>query len=232
MILAIDTATAFSGLALWGDSQLWAEEIWHSPLTHSVQLMPRVQRILVNQRLAVGDLACIAVSLGPGSFTGLRVGLAAAKGLALPYRLPLVGIATLDAAAYPFQRRDEPVWAVIQAGRGRIAAACYRRVEDVWTQVMPPTLTTPEGLHRLVAPPAVVVGEISEHDAGALQAALGAGVIIPSPTLRTRRAGCLAELAAARLERNEFDDADALAPIYLQTPEGLAVTPGDANGLR
>jgi tRNA threonylcarbamoyladenosine biosynthesis protein TsaB len=229
MILAIDTATAFSGLALWGDSRLWAEEIWHSPLTHSVQLMPRIERMLLTQRVAVGDLACIAVSLGPGSFTGLRVGLAAAKGLALPYRLPLIGIATLDALAYPFQHSDEPVWAVIQAGRGRIGAACYRRVDEVWTQVIPPTLTTPEGLTRLVTAPAVVVGEINEDDAASLRAAQGTGVIIPSPTLRTRRAGCLAELAAVRLDANEIDDAGTLVPIYLQTPEGHALPAGDAS---
>ena len=153
MILAIDTATAFCGLALWGDGQLWAEESWHSHLTHSVELMPRVQRMLITHQVAVRGLTGIAVSLGPGSFTGLRTGLAAAKGLALPYQLPLVGIATLDAVAYPFQSRPEPVWAVIQAGRGRIGVACYQWVEGVWAQVVPPTLTTSEGLSQLVKSP-------------------------------------------------------------------------------
>jgi tRNA threonylcarbamoyladenosine biosynthesis protein TsaB len=232
MILAIDTATAFSGLALWGDNQVWAEETWYSPLTHSVELMPRIQRMLSHQRIGVNDLSCLAVSLGPGSFTGLRVGLAAAKGLALPGRLPLVGISTLDAAAYPFQGCEAPVWALIQAGRGRIGAACYRQVDGVWTQILPPTLTTPAGLSQLVVAPAVVVGEINEQDATNLRAALGTGLTVPSPAVRLRRAAYLAELASVRLERNELDDVNTLAPIYLQTPEGHAIMPGVGNGLQ
>jgi tRNA threonylcarbamoyladenosine biosynthesis protein TsaB len=229
MILAIDTATALSGLALWNDGQVLVEETWRSQMTHSVELMPRIRRALTTCQLTVEQLTGLAVSLGPGSFTGLRTGLAAAKGMALPYRLPLVGIATLDSVAYPFQHSGEPVWAVIQAGRGRIGTACYAHVEEVWTQVVPPTLTTVEGLCRLVAPPAVLVGEISESDAELLRVALGSDACIPSPALRLRRAGCLAELAAARLDRHDVDDPDALAPIYLRTPEGHAVTVGDSN---
>ena len=84
MLLAIDTATHYAGLALYGEGQVWAEENWRSAMTHSVELMPRIRRMLSTQQVAVEALAGIAVSLGPGSFTGLRIGLAAAKGLALP----------------------------------------------------------------------------------------------------------------------------------------------------
>ena len=220
MLLAVDTATNFAGLALWGEGQLWAEEAWYSKGIHSVELMPRIQRLLATQGLAVEQLSGIGVSLGPGSFTGLRIGLAAAKGLALPYHIPVVGIATLDAASYPFRRVEQPVWAVLQAGRGRIGVACWRRVDGVWTQVAGPTLTTFGGLCRLATPPAVFVGEIDGQESMLLQEALGAEAIIPSPALRFRRAGCLAELAAARLANNDVDDAATLAPIYLQTPEG------------
>jgi tRNA threonylcarbamoyladenosine biosynthesis protein TsaB len=228
MLLAIDTATNFAGLALWGDGQLWAEEAWYSHLTHSVELMPRVQRMLTAQRLTVEQLTGIGVSLGPGSFTGLRTGLAAAKGMALPYRLPVVGIATLDAVAFPFQRAGAAVWAVLQAGRGRIGVACYAWVEEVWTQVVGPTLTTFEDLCRLATPPAMFVGEIDGRQAELLQGTLGPGAIIPSAALRFRRAGCLAELAAARLDSNDVDDAATLAPIYLQTPEGQPAPSGES----
>ena len=123
MLLAIDTATHFAGLALYDQGQVLAEESWYSAMTHTVELMPRIQRLLSTHQLAIESLAGIGVSLGPGSFTGLRIGLAAAKGMALPYRLPLVGVPTLDVVAYPFQNADQPVWAVIRAGRGRIGAA-------------------------------------------------------------------------------------------------------------
>jgi tRNA threonylcarbamoyladenosine biosynthesis protein TsaB len=232
MLLAIDTATNFAGLALWDDGQLWAEEAWYSNLTHSVELMPRIQRMLTSHRLTVEALSGIGVSLGPGSFTGLRTGLAAAKGLALPYRLPLIGIATLDAVAYPFQRISEPVWAVIQAGRSRIGVACYRQVDDMWAQVVAPALTTFEGLCQMAKPPALFAGEIDKENAGLLQQRLGPEVVIPSPALRFRRAGCLAELAVTRLANNDVDDAATLSPIYLSLHTSVSPSASSGQALR
>jgi tRNA threonylcarbamoyladenosine biosynthesis protein TsaB len=212
MLLAIDTATHYAGLALYGEGQVWAEENWRSAMTHSVELMPRIRRMLGTQRVTVESLAGIAVSLGPGSFTGLRIGLAAAKGLALPHRLPLVGVPALDAAAYPYQTAGRKVWAVLEAGRGRIGVACYDRVEGEWTQIVPPTLTTWQGLRELATEPAIFAGEIDDP------ARLGEMATVPTPALRLRRAACLAELAALRLARNDVDDIATLAPLYLQHP--------------
>ena len=218
MLLAIDTATHFAGLALYDQGQVLAEESWYSAMTHTVELMPRIRRLLSTHQLAAESLAGIGVSLGPGSFTGLRIGLAAAKGMALPYRLPLVGIPTLDVVAYPFQNTGQPVWAVIRAGRGRIGAACYEQVEEEWTQNTPPTLTTFEGLSDLATEPAVFTGEIDDQGFTLLSERLGQAATIATPALRVRRPACLAELAAARLARNDVDDVATLAPIYLQHP--------------
>jgi tRNA threonylcarbamoyladenosine biosynthesis protein TsaB len=218
MLLAIDTATHFAGLALYGQGQVWAEEIWYSAMTHTVELLPRIQRILSTQQVAVEALMGIGVSLGPGSFTGLRIGLAAAKGMALPYRLPLIGVSTLDVVAYPHQNAGQPVWAIIQAGRGRIGVACYDRVEGEWVQTVSPILTTFEELCDLAAEPALFTGEIDDHAASQLREWLGQAATIPSPSLRVRRVACLAELAAARLTRNDVDDLATLAPIYLRYP--------------
>lgn len=229
MILAIDTATSFAGLALWEEDHLWAEEAWHTRLNHSVELMPRIQRMLATHHLAAERLAAIAISLGPGSFTGVRAGLAAAKGLALPYRIPLVGISTLDVIAYPFRQSELPVWAIIAAGRGRIGAACYQRLDDTWRQVIAPQLTTFDALCRQTNVPAIFVGEIFAAEAELLRNRLGSKAIVPPPALRSRRAGYLAELAAARLANNDVDDAMTLAPIYLQTPEGHALAPEETD---
>jgi tRNA threonylcarbamoyladenosine biosynthesis protein TsaB len=229
MILAIDTATGFAGLALWEEEQLWAEEAWHTRLNHSVELMPRIQLMLATHHLAVEELAAIAVSLGPGSFTGVRAGLAAAKGLALTYRIPLVGISTMDVIAYPFQQSELPVWAIIAAGRGRIGAACYRRQDDAWKQIVAPQLTTLDALCDRTGTPAIFVGEIAASEAQLLRDRLGSKAIVSPPALRSRRAGYLAELAAARLANNDVDDAMTLAPIYLQTPEGHPLVPEGSN---
>lgn len=216
MLLAIDTATQLAGLALYEQGQVWAEESWHSAMTHTVELLPRIQRMLNTHRVAVKSLAGIAVSLGPGSFTGLRIGLAAAKGMALPYELSLIGISTLDTVAYPFQEAGQPVWAVIQAGRGRIGVACYDQVKGEWVQTTPPSLTTFEGLCDLATGPALYTGEIDDQAANILCERLGQAATIPPLALRLRRPAYLAELAARRLVDNDVDDATILTPIYLQ----------------
>lgn len=223
MILAIDTSTSLAGLALWEAEHLWAEETWHTRLNHSVELMPRIQRMLATHRVAVERLAAIAVALGPGSFTGVRAGLAAAKGLALPYRIPLVGISTLDVITYPFRQSELPVWAIIAAGRGRIGAACYQRLDDTWRQVIAPQLTTFNALCDRTSLPALFVGEIAVAEAELLRNRLGDRAVVPPAALRVRRAGYLAELAATRLVNHDVDDAMTLGPIYLQTPEGHAL---------
>ena len=224
-LLAIDTASNFAGLALWGGGQVWAEETWYSTMAHSVQLMPRVDRMLKTRDLDVQELAAIAVSTGPGSYTGLRIGMAAAKGLALPHRLPLIGIPTLDATAHPFRGETRPVWAVLSAGRGKLGVACYDAADDGWKQVAVPTITTVEGLVDLINTPAVLVGEIDPTAAFHLCQALGPDLYVPSPTHRFRRPGCVAEMAAERLSANHVDDLATLTPIYLRTPEGKEYPP-------
>jgi tRNA threonylcarbamoyladenosine biosynthesis protein TsaB len=187
-------------------------------MNHTVELLPRTQRMFNAHRMSVESLEGIAVSLGPGSFTGLRIGLSAAKGMALPFRLPLIGIPTLDVVAYPFQGAGQPVWAIIKAGRGRIGVAGYDSVEGLWLQTTPPTLTTFEALCGLAAEPAVFTGEIDEQGARLLRERLGQAVTIPTLAMRSRRPACLAELAVSRLAENDVDDATTLAPIYLQHP--------------
>jgi tRNA threonylcarbamoyladenosine biosynthesis protein TsaB len=138
--------------------------------------------------------------------------------MALPYHVPLIGVPTLDVVAYPFQDAGRPVWAIVQAGRGKIGVAGYDWVEGKWTQTAPPRLTTLEGLCGLVTTPAILSGEVDEHEVSLLRQQLGQDVTIPPLALRLRRPAYLAELAALRLAQNDVDDTTPLAPIYLQHP--------------
>ncbi len=216
MILAIDTATQYAGLALYDQNGVFAEENWFSGRNHTVELMPRVARMLALARLEAGQLTALAVALGPGSFTGLRIGLAVAKGMALPYKLPVVGVPTLEIVSRPFSRGKFPVWAVAQAGRGRIFAACYSRHEQQWQPVVAPYLTTFAELAGQITEPALCTGEIDQEAEQLLQRESKAQVV--SAAIRPRRAAFLAEIAAERLAAGEQDDPDALVPIYLTQP--------------
>ena len=210
MILAIDTATQYAGLALYNQDGIYAEESWQAGRNHTVELMPRLARLFQSANVTVPELEAIAVSLGPGSFTGLRIGLAAAKGLALPHQLPLVGIPTLDTVAYPLLSTGLPVWAIVQAGRGRILAARYYQ-DDEPEQ---PQLTTFKALAAQINEPAWCTGEIDQQAVQVLQRGSHQKAQVVSVAMRLRRAGYLAELAAARLAAGERVDPDSLEPIY------------------
>ncbi|MFC2038007.1 tRNA (adenosine(37)-N6)-threonylcarbamoyltransferase complex dimerization subunit type 1 TsaB, partial [Chloroflexota bacterium] len=109
MLLAIDTATRMAGLALYDQvaGRILGEETWYSVNNHTVELMPRLVRLLDQQGVTPDGLTGLAVSLGPGSFTGLRIGLGVVKGLALAGRLPLVGVPSLDVVAQPNTQTGE-----------------------------------------------------------------------------------------------------------------------------
>lgn len=218
MLLAIDTATRTTSLALYDGEQVLAEETWRSANGHTVELMPGLVRMLERQGIAPSELKGIAVALGPGSFTGLRIGLGVAKGLALTLAIPLVGIPTLDALVYAQGRKRGPVCAVLRAGRGRVSAAFYRRRGGQWRRQGDYRLTTLEELCADIETQTFFCGEIDAQATELLREHRGAKAIVASPASSLRRAGYLAELGWRRLERGEVDDPATLAPIYLRHP--------------
>lgn len=218
MFLAIDTATRMPSLALYDGECVLAEETWRSANSHTVELVPGLVRMLGRQRVLPSELRGIAVALGPGSFTGLRIGLSVAKGLALALDIPLVGIPTLDALVYAQGRRRGPVCAVLQAGRGRICAAFYRRRRGQWQRQGDYRLTILDGLCAEIETRTFFCGEIDAQAAELLRKRLGERAVVASPASSLRRAGYLAELGWQRLKRGEVDDPATLSPIYLRHP--------------
>ena len=214
MLLALDTATLVASLALHDGQRLRYEATWEADRRHTVQLTARLASALEELGLRAGDLTAVAVSLGPGSFTGLRVGLAVAKGLALARAIPLVGVPTLDVVAAAQGRDRRPLVAVLAAGRGRICAAIYRW-RDGWQRRDGPVLITWERLAAAVEGPTLFCGEVDEAGARALARA-GDQATLLSPAHGLRRAGFLAELAWPRIRAGQTDDPATLAPLYLK----------------
>ena len=217
MLVAIDTATDTASLALHDGSRVRVEHTWESARRHTVELLPALVAALNQVGLGAEHLSAVAVTRGPGSFTGLRVGLAVAKGLALARGLPLVGVSTLDVVAVAQGHDRHPLCAVLQAGRGRICAAAYRWREGEWRAQGEPTLTTWTALAQATTSPTLFCGEIDPAGTQAL-AALGELAVLLPAAARLRRAGFLAEIAWRRLNCGEADDPATLTPIYLQYP--------------
>ncbi len=221
MLLAVDTATSLASLALYDQANevILGEEAWHSVNNHTVELMPRLVRMMNQQGISAADLDGLAVSLGPGSFTGLRIGLGVAKGLALALKLPLVGVPTPDVIARPHLVQRLPILAILQAGRGRICTAHFGRHRGRWRRTRPYELTTLDRLCEQIQMSTLFCGEIDSQGAKLLRERLGDLVTVVSPAARMRRAAYLAEAGWERLVRGDADDVAALSPIYLHHPQ-------------
>ncbi len=217
MLIAIDTATDRASLALHDGFRLRVEHTWEAPRRHTVELTPRLADAMQQLGLRYDKLSGVAVTTGPGSFTGLRVGVSVAKGLAVAQRLPLVGVPTLDVVAAGQGRDRRQLAAVVQAGRGRISVAMYRWQFGAWRGQEEPRLTTWASLVEEIAEPTLFCGEVGEAGAR-LISDLGDRAVLLPPPWRLRRAGFLAELAWQRLTQGDTDDPASLTPIYLKCP--------------
>jgi tRNA threonylcarbamoyladenosine biosynthesis protein TsaB len=217
MLLAIDTATTITGLALYNEGGLLAECAWASGRHHTAQLLPQLDMLLRHVGVGRGELRAVAAALGPGSWSGLRVGLSVAKGLALAGDLPLIGVSSLEALAYQQQRVGLPIYPLIRLGRDRFASAEF--VFGPWIERRGPDRNV--GLGELcaeIADRALFCGDLDDQARAEIGAALGERALFPSPAAALRRPGYLAELAWQRLQDGEQDDIVALEPVYLGEP--------------
>ena len=217
MLVAIDTATRTASLALHDGFRVRVEETWEAPRRQTRELAPRLAAALAQLKIPPERLSGVAVVKGPGSFTGLRIGMSVAKGLAVAQNLPIVGIPTLDVVAAAQGRDRRLLGAVLQAGRGRISIAFYRWRFGGWQMEEEPRLTTWERLVGEIAEPTLFCGEIDETGAEAMSRLGDQAVLLPAAR-RLRRAGFLAELGWQRFNQGDTDDPAELTPIYLKHP--------------
>ena len=217
MLLALDTASRMMSLALHDGWQLHFEATWHSANNHTIELTPAIQRALTQLKLRPHDLTAIAIAQGPGSFTGLRIGMAAAKGLALAHQIPLVAVPTLDiiAAGAPFF--EGPLLAVLRAGRGRICAQRYTWHDQNWTPVGNAEITAWDQQLQAIETHTLIVGEIDESGYTTLETTKRP-VQLASGAHALRRAGFLAEIAWQRIHDGKTDDPAHITPTYLHQP--------------
>lgn len=223
MLLAIDTATQYMSLALHDGQTLIAEQLWRTGNKHNLLLATSIQTMLQACDVLPEALTAVAVSTGPGSYTGLRIGVALAKGIAAVRDLPLIGISSLDtlAAAQPFQNTRHNLIAVVQAGRGRIIVGMYRAKKGRWMPESAPRITTWDELLAGLDGSFYVSGEVDETGRTALEEAKSRdiSVTLVSAAHRARRAGFLAQEAWRRLNEGRPEDFKAakLLPVYLKS---------------
>jgi tRNA threonylcarbamoyladenosine biosynthesis protein TsaB len=238
MLLAIDTATRTASVALYDETGILGEATWRARENHTTSLMPQLLRLMVMSGTRIEKVQVVAVAIGPGSFTGLRIGLSVAKGLALARGLPVIGVPTLDGLAQAFAQQPLPIWAVLEAGRGKYAAARFtvrkghaKRVGDyvvgdaenlssVISARTDGDSTDPDSPKKGARQKSVgvlICGEVDAILASTLLARLQERAVLATAANSTRRAAYLGELAWQRWQTNRMTDLTTLTPYYIPT---------------
>lgn len=211
-LLAVETSTLAGGVALLEGERLRGEYLLDVSATHSERLMPAIDRPLGDAGWGAPDLQALAVAVGPGSFTGLRIGLSAVKGLALALGIPVAAVPTLDAMAASLAFASLPVCPVLDARRGEVYACLYRWNDGAMRREWEYLALTPEDLASKIDEPTILLGD------GAHLVQTPHARFAP-PHRRVPSPGAVAVLGVERLARGDSVVAGDLIPIYLRPSE-------------
>jgi len=217
-ILALESATLAGGAALLDGDHLVGESTQSIALMHSERMMAVVDRLMTDCGWSPKELEGLAVSIGPGSFTGLRVGIATIKGLALALGLPVAAVPTLDALAATLPFADAPVCALLDARKGEVYCSLYRWREGEMAREWDYLALTPEAVAARLTAPVIVLGD-GVPACRAQLARLGAGVREAPPARRLPSPALVAQLGHAMLAAGCGLAAEAVTPFYLRPSE-------------
>ena len=214
ILLAIDTCTRRASLALRDATTLRAEVTWECQRQHTAAVSAKIQDLLLTSQIDPAEIGAVAVAIGPGSFTGVRCGLAIGKGIATANHLPMIGIPAFDVIARAQPNTRQTVYALVEAGRNRVAVCRYEWLEGELVVADSWRLFGFDELIEDLKSPAWVCGDIAPTLLKTLQTKAKSKVELAPAWLNLRRAGVLAELAYANWQRGEVQDAAAVLPIY------------------
>lgn len=220
-ILALETSAKAVSAAVTEDGRLLALGFQDTGLTHSRTLMPIVEHLLKNTDLAMADMDAVAAAVGPGSFTGIRIGVSAAKGLAFAASIPTVGVSTLAAMARNAAFADGLVVCAMDARRNQIYNALFEAKNGRLTRLTPDRAIGLDELSeelREDSRPKTVVGDGGRLCAGALTAA-GVDCRLAPPHLLMQSAATVALEAEEAAQNGGLVSAQELLPVYLRPPQ-------------
>jgi tRNA threonylcarbamoyladenosine biosynthesis protein TsaB len=222
-VLGLDTSTSISSLALIAGGKVAAS--FERPATsHGVALPGAIDELLRAAGLSTRDVGALSVGTGPGSFTGLRIGLSYAKGIAMASGCALIGIPSFDAMALSALERNNTgmgqlVCVVTDARKGEVYAALYRVVADGLEKLSEELVIALEQLASRITEDVMFVGDDRAKDAAALVESRGHRVAVFDTRMLDLRGVCVAALGGAQFARGETDRAASLEPLYIRTPE-------------
>jgi len=230
-VLGIDTSTSCGSVGLIDDESIISEYLLNIPVTHSERLLGAIGLILKEARFAIGDLDGWALSLGPGSFTGLRIGVSTVKGLALASQKPVVGVSTLDVLAYQISPTPYHICPILDARKGEVYTASYLygegndlKRESVYQAIKP------EELIRKIQERTIFVGDGVRTYGDYLRNSLSSLAVFAPNQLNAPHGSGVAKLGLELLRKGEHLDLATFAPLYVRPSEAeIRFLPGKSN---
>ena len=216
-VLAIDTSANTASAAVMEDDLLLGEYILNHKKTHSQKIMPMIDALLTDLELTPQDIDIYAAAVGPGSFTGLRIGVATVKALAHAAKKPTVSVGTLEALAYNVPLTEHMIVPVIDARRENVYAAKY-----AWDGTLK-EISAPKGItiEECIAdcddlPPAIFLGDGAAAHRGYIQNKLGARALFPHGAAMNLRASSVAAAAMDKAKRGDTQTYIEMNPRYIK----------------
>lgn len=220
-LLAVDTATTSCGVAVADGRTIVDRHAVISRVTHSRHLLSIIDDLLRRNRLAVSDMDGFAVTRGPGSFTGLRIGISTIKGLAAATDRPVAGISSLEALAWHFHESPVMVCPLIDARKGEVYPCRYRFDNGRITALCPEAVLPPDQAVAGIDQPCIFAGTGVEVCGPAITAMAGENARPAPPDRNAIDPAIVALLGMERLEQGLAENLDAFAPVYLRKPDAV-----------
>jgi tRNA threonylcarbamoyladenosine biosynthesis protein TsaB len=218
-ILGIETSTRTGSVAVVSEDGIIAQYSLNIEVTHSERLMKTVDRVLTDSGITLGDIGGFAVAIGPGSFTGLRIGLSAIKGLALVTGKPVAAVPTLEALAWNLPHVSFPVCPLLDARKNEVYAALYRFEGGILTQVMAEAAISLVRLAENISGPVIFTGEASRIFKSEIERIFGDRALFAPRAASMPSAAVVGELGLAMIQDGRYTDPDGLTPLYIRRPE-------------
>ncbi|MDG4476880.1 tRNA (adenosine(37)-N6)-threonylcarbamoyltransferase complex dimerization subunit type 1 TsaB [Thiovibrio frasassiensis] len=220
VILALETATTCGSLALVAEDRCLAEYSLNTATTHSRRLLAGIDWLLAQCELSWPDIAAIAVTLGPGSFTGLRIALSTAKGLCMATEKPLIGVPTLTGIASQFPFSSLPICPVIDARKKEIYTALYRCNRQGFPEITSEAMVIkPERLAEFITTPTLLVGDGLPLYGRMLKDLLGESVCLAPAEICFARAAAIGSVAWHLFRQGSFLNPATAVPIYVRASD-------------
>jgi len=219
-ILALETATIAGSVAICDDtSGLIGEVRINVKIAHAERLMPSIKWLMESSQVTIEEIDAFAISIGPGSFTGLRIGLSTVKGFAFATNKPVVSVPTLDAFARTVPFSAYQICPLFDARKDEVFAALYRWDENNIIKIMPERAVSPGDFLKEITDKTVFIGDGIIRYGDMIMDICGDKAIFPPPSIMSPSAATVGEIAFEKIKKGDLADPVSLTPFYIRKSE-------------